>query len=111
MDATSRAPDTRVSGNLPRDPTVAAECKASGFFEGFGKPPDDLPQPKGSMEKSDSVVYARVAADLGDFASRQAAVTQDCANASSQSLVEAMTNTHNHAARPTNRNRSRRDQT
>ena len=78
MDATSRAPDTRVSGNLPRDPTVAAEFKASGFFEGFAKPPDDLPQPKGLMKKkSDSVVYARVAADLVDFASRQAAVTQD----------------------------------
>ena len=61
-------------------------------------------------KKSDSVVYARVAADLVDFASRQAAVTQDCANASSQNLIEAMTNTHNHAAHPKNRNRSRRNQ-
>ena len=109
MDATSRAPDTRVSGNLPRDPMVAAEFKASGFFEGFANPPADLPKPSGLMKKkSDLVVYARVAADLVDFASKQAAVTRDCAKASSQNLIETMTNTHNHAGHHKNGKRSRK---
>lgn len=109
MDGTSRAPDTRVSGNLPLDPVVAAEFKASGFFSGFAKPPENLPPPKGLMKKkSDLVVYATIAADLVDFASRQATVARGCANASSQNLIEAMTNTHNHAGRRKGGQRARK---
>ena len=101
MDASSRAPDTHVGGNLPLDARVAAEFKASGFFEGFAKAPADLPQPKGLMKKkSHRMVYSRVAAELVDFASERARVTHECANASSQNLVEVMTNTHNHAGYP-----------
>ena len=101
MDVSSRAPDTHVGGNLPHDARVAAEFKASGFFEGFAKAPADLPQPKGLMKKkSHRMVYSRVAAELVDFASERARVTHECANASSQNLVEVMTNTHNHAGYP-----------
>lgn len=101
MDASSRAPDTDVGGNLPLDAKVASEFKASGFFEGFAKPPADLPEPKGLMKKkSHRMVYSRVAAELVDFASERARVMPECANASSQNLVEVMTNTHNHAGYP-----------
>ena len=95
-----RAPGTYVRGNLPFDPVVASEFKASGFFEGFSKPPANLPPPKGLMKKaSDHTVYARVAAELVGFASQRAKVTltRECRNASSNSLIELMTNTHNHA--------------
>ena len=99
MDAKSCAPDTQVRGNLPDDLTVAAEFKASGFFSGFARPPADLPDPKGLMlKKSNDMVYSRVAAELVDFALNQKmAMSQECANASSQNLIEVMTNTHNHA--------------
>lgn len=101
MDVSSRAPDTHVGGNLPLDATVAAEFKASGFFEGFAKPPAGLPQPRGLMKKkSHRMVYSRVAAELVDFASERTVVAPECANASSQNLVEVMTNTHNHAGSP-----------
>ena len=111
MDVTSRAPDTHIGGNLPLDPTVASEFKASGFFEGFAKPPADLPQPRGLMKKkSDRMVYSRVAAELVDFASTRASVRRDCANASSQNLVEVMTNTHNHAGYPQDGKGSRKRQ-
>ena len=101
MDAKSCAPDTHVRGNLPDDPTVASEFKASGFFSGFARPPADLPEPKGLMlKKSNDMVYSRVAAELVDFALNQkVAMSQECANASSQNLIEVMTNTHNHAGR------------
>ena len=111
MDASSRAPDTHVGGNLPLDAKVASEFKASGFFEGFAKPPADLPQPKGLMKKkSYRMVYSRVAAELVDFAAERTLVTHECANASSQNLVEAMTNTHNHAGYPQRSKGSRRRQ-
>lgn len=98
MDTRSRAPDTQVHGNLPVDPVVATEFKESGFLTGFAKTPPDLPPPQGLMlNKSDSTVYSRVAAELVDFASARIRITKECAYASSQNLVEVMTNTHNHA--------------
>ena len=98
MDAKSRALHTHVGGNLPDDPTVASEFKASGFFAGFAIPPADLPKPKGLMlKKSNDLVYSRVAAELVDFALKEVALGKECADASSQNLIEVMTNTHNHA--------------
>ena len=99
MDPLSRARQTHVRGNLPSDPGVAAEFKASGFFAGFAKPPADLPEAKGIMlKKSANMVHPRVAAEIVDFARKHATVSTSCANACSQSLIELMTNTHNHAA-------------
>lgn len=51
MDSSSRARQTHVRGNLPSDPGVAAEFKASGFFSGFAIPPANLPEAKGVMLK------------------------------------------------------------
>ena len=59
MDAKSRALHTHVGGNLPDDPTVASEFKASGFFSGFAIPPADLPEPKGLMLKKSNLKSAR----------------------------------------------------
>lgn len=109
METRPRAQDTSVRGNLPDDPEVASEFKESGFFQGFAKPPDDLPPPKGMMKKkSDTLAYPDVAAELVDFACEQVAVTRECANASSQNLVEIMTNTHNHAGYQQRNPRTRR---
>ena len=94
----SSAYHTRIDGNLPQDPTVASEFKASGFFDGFDKPPDDLPPAKGLiLKKSDYTVRAKVAAELVDFAKEHVPITRECTNACFQTLVEVMTNTHNHA--------------
>ncbi len=88
----------QVSGNLPQDPTVASEFKASGFFAGFAKPPADLPPAKGLiLKKSSDKVLAETAAELVDFAKKHVPITKECANACFQTLVEVMTNTHNHA--------------
>ena len=111
MDARSRAPDTQVGGNLPLEPSVATEFKASGFFSGFAKAPPDLPPPRGLMlNKSHSMVYSKVAAELVDFASERIKITKQCADASSQNLVEVMTNTHNHAGTKRNGQGPRRQQ-
>ena len=97
-DRSTRARQTRVSGNLPHDVDVATEFKASGFFAGFTKPPADLPPAKGLMlKKSHNKVHADVAAELVDFARKNAAMDKKSANICSQTLVEIMTNTHNHA--------------
>ena len=89
---------TQVGGNLPQNPTVASEFKASGFFAGFAKPPTDLPPAKGLiLKKSSDKVLAEMAAELVDFAKKHVPVTGECANACFQTLVEVMTNTHNHA--------------
>lgn len=95
----SRARHTQIGGNLPRDPTVASEFKASGFFDGFDKPPEDLPLPKGLiLKKSNNTVRAKIAAELVDFAKEHMPIiTKECTNACFQTLVEVMTNTHNHA--------------
>lgn len=100
MDPSVRAPDTRVRGNLPSNPNVAAEFKASGFFAGFTKPPRDLPAAQGLMEKkSAKTVYSKQAADLVDFAMNHVRTTTHCANGCYRNLVEVMTNTHNHATK------------
>ena len=97
-DRSSRARQTRVSGNLPHRVDVATEFKASGFFAGFTKPPADLPPAKGLiLKKSNNMVHADVAAELVDFARKNVLMDQKGANACSQTLVEIMTNTHNHA--------------
>ena len=95
----SGAHHTQIAGNLPLDPTVASEFKASGFFSsGFAKPPDDLPPPKGLvLEKSSDTVHADMAAELVEFARQHVSITHKCMNACFQTLVEVMTNTHNHA--------------
>ena len=68
---TTRTGATMVSGNLPSDPGVAAEFKATGFFQGFAKPPADMPKPKGIMlQKSRSFVTSDEAARIVDFAER-----------------------------------------
>ncbi len=109
MDARFRAPDTQIRGNLPLNPAVATEFKASGFFTGFAKAPSDLPSPRGLMlNKSHSMVYSRVAAELVSFAADRVNVTKPCADASSQNLVEVMTNTHNHAKPKRRGDRSRK---
>ncbi len=88
----------QVSGNLPRDPAIASEFKASGFFAGFAKPPANLPPAKGLiLKKSSDKVLAEMAAELVDFVKKHVPITKECANACSQTLVEVMTNTHNHA--------------
>ena len=107
----SRAYHTQIRGNLPRDPTVASEFKASGFFAGFAKPPTDLPPAKGLiLKKSSDKVLAEMAAELVDFAKEHVPMTEECANACSQTLVEAMTNTHNHAGdrKPVKRQKRRK---
>ena len=92
----------RVHAILPRRPGVATEFKASGFFSGFTKPPNDLPPAKGLMHAwSEDMVYSKVAADMVRFAEKHTTITKDSANACSQTLVELMTNTHNHAWYPT----------
>ncbi len=94
----SRSPTRSVGGNLPVDPKVASEFKASGFFQGFDQPPADLPPAKGLMlDKSNFRVYAKTASELVDFAENHVAITRECTNACFQTLVEVMTNTHNHA--------------
>ena len=94
----SRAYHTQIRGNLPRDPTVASEFKESGFFDGFAKPPEDLPPPKGLiLKKSNNKVSTKIAAELVDFAKKHMPITRECTNACFQTLVEVMTNTHNHA--------------
>ena len=94
----SRAYHTQIGGNLPRDPTVASEFKESGFFDGFAKPPEDLPPPKGLiLKKSNNKVSTKIAAELVDFAKKHMPITRECTNACFQTLVEVMTNTHNHA--------------
>ena len=87
-------------GNLPTNQQVAAEFKATGFFEGFAKPPKNLPEPKGFMlQESKDVVHARVAADLSRFAVKNVKISPRSVIASSRNLVELMTNTHEHAKR------------
>lgn len=97
-DRSTRARQTRVSANLPHNVDVATEFKASGFFSGFTKPPADLPPAKGLiLKKSHNRVHADVAAELVDFARKNAVMDKRNANVCSQTLVEIMTNTHNHA--------------
>ena len=99
MEPEYRADHTQVVGNLPIDPIVASEFKESGFFSsGFAKPPDNLPLPKGLiLEKSGDTVHAEMAAELVEFAERYVPITDRCAYACSQTLIEVMTNTHDHA--------------
>ena len=90
---------THIAGNLPRDPTVASEFKASGFFSGIARPPDNLPDPRGLiMEESNTTVHAKIAANLVDFAREHVPlISEQTSRTCSQTLVEVMTNTHNHA--------------
>ena len=87
-----------VAGNMPSDPQVAAKMKESDFFRGFTNPPRGLPPPQGIMRgKRDKLVESEIAADLVQFARDHAAVSDDTARASFKTLVELMSNTHNHA--------------
>ncbi len=101
----------QVSGNLPRDPTVASEFKASGFFAGFANPPSDLPPAKGLIQKrSSDKVLAEIAAELVNFAEEHVPVSKERANACYRTLV--MTNTHNHAGdrKPAGRQKRQKQQ-
>ena len=103
----------QVSGNLPRDPNVASEFKASGFFAGFAKPPDDLPPAKGLiLKRSNDKVLAEMAAELVSFTEKHVPVTKEHANACYRTLVEVMTNTHNHAGdrKPAGRQKRQKQQ-
>ena len=87
-----------VRGNLPEDPAIATEFKASGFFAGFTRPPTGLPAPKGLMlHHSRVAVHAEVAAQLVEFSMKEASIEPPAAAACYRTLVEVMTNTHNHA--------------
>ena len=98
MDSPFRIRPTSIAGNLPTSPNVAAEFKASGFFDGIAKPPANLPPAQGLMlKRSDNTVHAKVAAQLINFAKTHNAIDDATANASYRTLVELMTNTHNHA--------------
>ncbi len=97
-----RAQNRYVGGNLPGDPIVASEFKASGFFHGFEQPPSGLPPARGLMlNKSEDTVIARMAGELVDFAKEHVVMTRECKNACFQTLVEVMTNTHDHAGNRT----------
>lgn len=105
----SRARQTTVRGNLPTDPSVATEFKATGFFDGFAKPPDDLPDAAGLMRKrSHTTVHSNVAAELVDFALEHTSMARPRAEACYRNLVELMTNTHDHARRSQRRDIRRR---
>ena len=96
---------TMFRGNLPAAPDVAAEFKASGFFDGIANPPKGLPEPKGTMRrKRGTQVYSDIAADMLDFALEHVNSSEECINASWQNLVELMTNTRNHAVKSRGRN-------
>ena len=98
MLLSARGQNRDVGGNLPVNPTVASEFKASGFFNGFEQPPSDLPRARGLMlNKSENTVVARMAGDLVGFAKKHVIMTKECQNACFQTLVEVMTNTHDHA--------------
>jgi hypothetical protein len=109
-DSGRRGWRANVSGNMPSDPDVAAKFRESGFFHGFAKPPGRLPQPKGLMlRKSSRLVESLVAADLVRFALEHATIPRPIAVRSSNTLIEAMINTHNHATvHPRARARERR---
>jgi len=88
-----------VGGNLPTNPAVTAKIEQSGFFDGFAQPPADLPPPTAMMlSASRKRVYSTIAAQLVRFAMNNSSVSHDVASASSQTLVEAMTNTRAHAS-------------
>jgi hypothetical protein len=88
-------------GNLPRKLEVAAKIKASGFFSGFTKPPGDLPPAAGMMhDSSERRVVNTMAAGLVIFALEHATFSQEEAEASYQTLMEVMSNTHHHAHAP-----------
>ena len=98
MRSARRSHGATVSGNIPDDQQVAAEFKASGFFDGIAVPPPDLPPPKGIVRSyTKDRVHADIAAELVSFARRHVHISQESANACSQNLIELMTNTHNHA--------------
>ena len=87
-----------VQGNLPAEPAIATEFKGSGFFSGFTRPPTGLPAPKGLMlHHSRVAVHSDIAAQLVRFAVREASIPPKSAAACYRTLVELMTNTHNHA--------------
>jgi hypothetical protein len=97
QDAKKRS--VQVSGNLPKDAAVAAKVKLSGFFEGIAHPPRELPVAQGMMRrKSSTTVDSEVAAELVEFAMKNAKIPKAIADASFKNLVELMLNTHNHAA-------------
>ena len=96
---TTRRGPTMISGNLPSDPGVAAEFKATGFFQGFTKPPADMPKPKGIMlQKSRNFVTSDEAARIVDFAEKHTDMPAECRSACYRSLVELMSNTKDHSA-------------
>lgn len=98
MDDT-RGSGGSVGGNLPRYPPAAAKFKHSGFFQGFERPPTDMPEPKGLIRRKQSKrVDSEIAAELVEFAQRHAELSKEGADAANKNLIELMLNTHNHAA-------------
>lgn len=89
---------TSVRGNLPRAPLVAAKFKASGFFSGFTRPPEDLPKAEGLMHSGyDRQVVNTLAAGMVEFARKNVSISHEQASASYQTLMEVMSNTYHHA--------------
>lgn len=98
MSSSYRVRSAHVQGNLPNEPQVASDFKASGFFDGIAKPPADLPPARGIMRtESRDLVFPDIASELVDFAVANARLPSESTNACSQNLIELMTNTHNHA--------------
>jgi len=97
-DAIEQGRGGGVRGNLPNDIAVAATLKASGFFQGFVRPPGQLPAPQGLVRRwSSTQVQSKVAAELVEFAMENADVPRHLAAASYKALVELMSNTHLHS--------------
>lgn len=96
----SSARHTTVRGNLPLRSDVAAEFKASGFFEGIAVPPEDLPEPKGTiLKKTGRRVSAELADNLIRFARKHSCIAPRHIDVCWRNLVELMTNTYNHATK------------
>jgi len=90
---------SQVSGNLPSDPQVAADLKATGFFHGFSHPPAGLVPPRGLIRtESKDLVFSDLAAELVDFACANTSVERSIARSCWKSMIELMTNTHNHSS-------------
>jgi hypothetical protein len=107
-----RGVGSSVRGSFPLDANVASKIKESGFFNGFARVVGPLPKPNGLiLKKSHRSVHSEIAAELVRFAVANTKVSRQVANACSNTLVEAMTNTHNHARNDTRRRITHRTST
>jgi hypothetical protein len=100
--SSSSLPDTNVQGNLPSDPTARQVLLESGFFEHVSSM---APLPKGKLGKitkrHSKRVEAKTAQLLIECGTSQAFGVKKnthTTRAAYSTLIELMSNTHNHAA-------------